>query len=202
MEKLDQAFRPGHEGVVNIVFNEHRPHRHHAIGQPLGGGHDVGHHIEILSRERRAQAPEPGDDFVKNQQNAVGVANLAQALQIALGRDQHAGGTSHRLDDDSGNRRGVVQFYHPLQIVGKFSAVFRHPAGKRVALDIMGVANVVGAGKHCAEHFAVGADAAHRDAAEIGAVIAALAPDQPGSGTLTAHPVIGQRHFQGGVDRL
>jgi hypothetical protein len=42
----------------------------------------------------------------------------------------------------------------------------------------MGVRHVVDAGQQRAEHLAVGDDAAHRDAAEIDAVIAALAADQ------------------------
>jgi hypothetical protein len=52
-------------------FAEHRAHRHHAVGQALGGGHHVRLDVEVVGRERRRQAAEAGDDFVEDQQDAV-----------------------------------------------------------------------------------------------------------------------------------
>ena len=66
----------------------------------------------------------------------------------------------------------------------------------------MGVRQVVDAGQERAEHLAVGDDAADRDAAEIDAVIAALAPDQPEPRALALGAVIGERDLQRGVDRF
>ncbi len=66
----------------------------------------------------------------------------------------------------------------------------------------MGVRHVVDAGQQRAEHLAVGDDAADRDAAEIDAVIAALAADQPEARALALHAVIGERDLQRGVDRF
>src|SRR6185312_12290125 len=45
-------------------------------------------------------------------------------------------------------------------------------------------------------------DAADRDAAEADAVIAALTADEAGARALAAHPVIGERDLQRGVDRF
>jgi hypothetical protein len=46
------------------------------------------------------------------------------------------------------------------------------------------------------------AHAADRDAAEVDAVVAAFAPDQPGARALAAHAVVGDRHLQRGFHRL
>ncbi len=46
-------------------------------------------------------------------------------LQVALRRHQHAGRTRHRLDDDRGDGRGVVQGDDALQLVGEFHAMLR-----------------------------------------------------------------------------
>jgi hypothetical protein len=81
------------------------------------------------SAPRRAcRAAEAGDDLVEDQQDAVLGADLAQALQVALGRRQHAGGAGHRLDDDGGDGRGVVQRDEALQqLVGQLGAVLGSP---------------------------------------------------------------------------
>ena len=82
-----------------------------------------GMHAEIVGGERRAEAAEAGDDLVEDQQDAVLVADLAQPLEIALRRDQHAGRAGHRLDDDRGDGRGVVQRDDALELVGELGAV-------------------------------------------------------------------------------
>src|SRR6185436_11895755 len=97
----------------------------------------------------------------------------------ALGRYQHAGGASNRLDDHRGDGRSVVQRDEPLQIVGKLGAMLRLAAAEGVAGDVVGMAEMIDSGEQRAEPFAVVGDAADRGAAEIDAVIAALAADQP-----------------------
>ena len=61
---------------------------------------------------------------------------------------------------------------------------------------------VVDAGQQRAEHLAVADDAADRDAAEIDAVIAALAADQAEARALADGALIGERDLEGGLDRL
>ena len=80
-----------------------------------------GRHAELLRGERRAGAAEAGDDLVEYQQDAVPVADLAQALQIALRRNQHAGRAGDRLDDDGGDGRGIVQRDEPLELIGEIA---------------------------------------------------------------------------------
>ena len=68
-----------------------------------------------------------------------------------------------------------------LEIVGEMRAPFRLALGEGLLLAIVGRRQVVDAGEQRAEEFAVGDDAADRNAAEADAVIAALAPDQAGA---------------------
>ena len=53
-----------------------------------------------------------------------------------------------------------------------------------------------------AEHLAVAGNAADRDAAEVDAVVAALAADQPGALAFAARAVVGDGHLQRGFHRL
>ena len=200
VEQLDHVLRTGHEGVVDFLLHEHRAHRDDAVGDALGGGDDVGRDAEIVRGERRAETAEAGDDLVEDQQNAVLGADLAQLLQIALRRDQHAGRAGHRLDDDRGDGRGVMQRDDALQLVGEFRAMLRLAAREGVLRQIVRVRHVVDAGQQRAEHLAVGDDAADRDAAEIDAMIAALAADQPCARALALHPLVGERDLQRGLD--
>src|SRR4029079_13652329 len=53
--------------------------------------------------------------------------------------------------------------------------------------------------EHGAEELAVGNHAADADAAEIHAVIAALAADEPGPGAIALHAMIGKRDLERGI---
>ena len=157
---------------------------------------------EIIDREGRAEAAEAGDHLVEDEQDAVLVADRAELLEVALRRDEHAGGAGHRLDDHRGDGRGVVESDQPLEIVGELGAMLRLAAGEGVPGEVVGVADVVDAGEQRAELLAVGDDAADRDAAEIDAVIAALAADQAEARALADGALIGERDLQRRLDRL
>ena len=129
------------------------------------------------------------------------VAQLAQALQIAHGRHQHAGGAGHRLDHH--RRNGVaMQRDQVLQRVGQLGPVLRQAAGEGVAGQVMRVRQVVHIGQHGAELLAVATDAAHGHAAEADAVVAALPPHQPHALALAARLLVGEGDLQRGVRAL
>ncbi len=86
--------------------------------------------------------------------------------------------------------------------VGELAAMLGLAAGEGVLAGLVGVRHVVDAGQQRAEHLAVGDDAADRDAAEVDAVIAALAADQAEARAVAVHAVIGERDLEGGVDRF
>ena len=129
-------------------------------------------------------------------------AGCGEALEIALGRDQHAGRAGHGLDDDGGDGRGVVQRDEALEVVGKFGAVLGLAPAEGVAAKVVRVANVIDAGQQRAEHLAVVENAADGGAAEIDAVIAALAADQARLGGVAFGPMIGERDLERGLDEL
>ena len=142
MEELPPV-RALHEGLVNLIRDKHRAHRDRAVGDALGAGDHVGLYAKVVHREGRTQAPEAGDHLVEYQQEAVLGADLAQALEVALGRDQHARGTGHGLDDHRGDGGSVMQRDQPIEVFGKLHAVRRLPAGHEVASRIVRMAYVV-----------------------------------------------------------
>src|SRR5262249_58125472 len=81
-------------------------------------------------------------------------------------------------------------------------APVRLALAERLLLAVVGRRQMVDAGEHRAEEFAVVDHAADGDAAEADAVIAALASDQPRARALAAYVVIGERDLERGVDRL
>ena len=187
---------------MDLAAGEHRAAGHGAVGDALGGRHQVRRDAEIICRERRPEAAEAGDHLVEDQEDAVLGAELAQPLQIALRRRQHRGRTRHRLDDDGGDRIGAMQRHHPLDIVGEFSAVVRLILRKRIAREIMGVTDVIDSRQMGRKGAAVRHHAADRHTAEADAVIAALAADQARPRSLSDGALIGERDLQRGIDGL
>ena len=196
VEQLDHVLGALHEGVVEALAHQHAAHRHGAGIHALGEGDHVGNDAVALGGEGGAEAAEAGDDLVEDQQDAVLVADLAQALEIALRRRQNAGGAGHGLDDHGGDGGGVVQRDDALQLVGEMRAPFRLAAGEGLFGAVIGVRQVVDARQQRAEELAVLDDAADRDAAEADAVIAALAADQARPAALALHVPIGERDLE------
>ena len=156
----------------------------------------------MIGAERRAEAAKRGDDFVEDQQDVVLGADRGKALEVALGRNEHARRTRDRLDDAGGDGRGVVERDEAFEIVRQFRAVLRLAAREGVLRNVMRVAQMVDAGEQSAEHLSVAADAADAHAAEIDAVIAALAADQAHLGGVALGAMIGDRHLQCRLDRF
>ena len=190
-----------HEGVVNLAGGHHRPQRHGAVGHLLGHRHDVGRHAEKLRAAVLAHAAKAGDDFIEDQQDAVLIANLAQALQIALGRHDHARRASHRLDDHGGDVGGVVQLDELEQLIGQRHAARGGHAAREGAIGLQRVRQVIDI-HQLPEHLAVGADAAQAGAAHVHAVVAARAANQLGLGGLALETPVGARHLERRIGRL
>ena len=131
------------------------------------------------------------------------VADRTQAVEIGLGRHQHAGRAGHRLDDHAGDGAGIVQRDQVLQRIGKLRAVNRLAATEGIASRIMRMRQVIHARQHRAgEGLAVGDDAAHRYTAKAHAVIGALAADETETLRLAARPVKSQRDLERGIHRF
>jgi len=132
----------------------------------------------------------------------VAVADGAQPLKVPLRRRQNSGRARHRLDDDRGDGRGIVQRHDALQFVGKMCTPVRLALGEGLMFAAIGRRQMIDPGQKRAEEFAVVDDAADGNPAEADAVIAALAADEPGARAFPAHIMIGQRDLERGIDRL
>jgi hypothetical protein len=199
VEQLDDVFRPAHELVVDVVTHHDAAHRDGARRDALGERDHVRHHAKALGSEGVAETAEPGDHLVEDQQDAMLVAQLAQPLEVALRRRQHAGRTGHRLNDNGGDGGGIMQRHHALKLVGQVHAPFGLTLGVGLLSAVVGVRQVISARQQRAKPLAVGDHAAHRNAAEAHTMITALTADHAGARGFTARTVIGERHLQGGV---
>ncbi len=95
-----------------------------------------------------------------------------------------------------------MQRQDALQHICLFGAVLGLPFGEGVLREVVGVRQVVDPGQQCAEHLAVGNDAADGNAAEADPVIATLAANEAKALPLALHPMIGERDFERAVDGL
>ncbi len=130
------------------------------------------------------------------------LGDLAQPLEIALRRRQHAGRSGHRLDDHGGDGVGAVQIDQPLQFIGEMRAIFRLALAEGLLFPVVGRRDVIDAGQQRSVQLAVIDDASHRSSAKTDAVIAALAADQPGAAALALDLVKSQRDLERGVGGL
>ena len=181
--------------------DRHRAHRLRAVGEALGHRHDVRRHAEALRGERLPGATEAADHLVEHEQDAVRVADLAQALQVALGRHEAAGRAGDRLDEARGDVLGAVEVHEAREVFGELDAVRAFAPREEVLLEVR-VPHVRDAGQPGSEFAAVVDEARQRDAAEVDAVVGALARDEHVAAALTARLVVGERDLHRGVDRL
>src|SRR5512134_4006709 len=195
-------FRTLHECVEEVLPYEHGSHGDGRIRHPFSHGEEVRNDSEMLRSERLSEASEASDHFVKDQQYSVMRTNLAQALEVADRRYEDAGRARDRLNDDGGNGRGIVQRTQALKLVGELGAVLRLTPGESIARGIVGMADMVDTRDPGAEYFLVQRDTAHRHAAEVDAVVAARATDQPVAPRFAARTVVGERDLERRVGRF
>ncbi len=187
-----------HEGLVDLPAGDHCAQRHGAVGNLLGNIHDVRGDAEILRAAVSAETTEAGDHLVEDQQDVVGIADFAQALQVTRRRHDYTGRAGHRFDDHCGDVRGVVQFNQAQQIIGQLNAAgFGHALGKGQA-GLQGVWQMIGV-HHQAEALAVAAHAAQRGAGDVHAVVATGAANQLGLAGLAFDAPVGAGHLDRGV---
>ncbi len=202
VEELDALGRAGlGDRVVDLLLRRDGAQRLRAVGDRLGHRHQVRGHAERLRAEVGAHPAPAGDDLVEYQQDAVLVADLADAVQVALGRRQAAERAGRRLDE---HRRDVVaadQCADPLQVLGEVGALVGLAAHERV-LGQRGVPHEVHAGQADAERAPVVDHARQRHAAHVDPVVGALARHEQLPMALAADAVIRQRHLHRRVDRF
>ena len=96
------------KGSITFELATSAPMRRIGGCDPLGQRHHVRLDPIAGAAEPVADPPEPADHLVRHQQDAVLVADLADAVEVALRRHDRTAGVLDRLEDDRGHRRGVL----------------------------------------------------------------------------------------------
>ena len=100
--------------------------RSEVITAPIGAYAEVspfavvimsGTHVEALDAEVVAEAAPGADHLVGDQQDVVLVADLADALPVAVLRHEAAARVLHRLEDHRGDRLRALELDHVLDLV-------------------------------------------------------------------------------------
>ena len=106
MAAVRQAARevPRARPLRDRLAHDHRAERDVARVDALGDRQDVRHDVPVVDREPLAGAAEAGHHLVADQQDPVPVARLADRLQVAVGRDDHAVRAGDRLEDHGRDR--------------------------------------------------------------------------------------------------
>ena len=97
------------ERLGQPVATDHRTQRRVAARETLRARDHVGEVVVALAPEHLAQSPERADDFVGDEQHAVLVADLADTLEVALGRDEAPAAVLQRLEKDRRHRVGPFE---------------------------------------------------------------------------------------------
>ncbi len=158
------------EGLGEEVATDHRAERRVAAGEPLGAGDDVGEVVVALAAEHRAEPAERADDLVGHEQHAVAVADLADPLEVALGRDEATARVLHRFEEHRGDGVGALEDDALLELVGEREHERLLVVGERVATAV-GVRHVAGAGGQRLEGRAQRGNTGDRERAQRGAVV-------------------------------
>src|SRR5947208_15419098 len=92
--------------LLHDAFLSHYQTDRQARAKALGQRHDIRLHIPVLTGKHLAAATYARLHFIENQQNAVPIAQLAQARQKSIGRYYVATLALNRLDQDGGDFAG------------------------------------------------------------------------------------------------
>jgi hypothetical protein len=102
------------EGVEDPASHEHGADRRKAAAEPLGDRHQIRRNAILLASVQRAGAPHAAHHLVQDQQDAVPVADLAYALEVALDR----GNAARRSPADGLGNEGDHSLGSQLQKLG------------------------------------------------------------------------------------
>ncbi len=127
------------EGLGDLVAHRHRAEWQVRAREALGHRHQVRHDVPVVDGEPPPGAPEAGHDLVADHQDVVPRADLADALDVAVRRDQDAVRPDDRLEEDRRDRVGALVADHvleALQALRDRARLLLAPAvGVRVAHD-------------------------------------------------------------------
>ena len=136
----------------------------------------VGPDVVALGGEPRADAAEAGDHLVGDEQDAVAVADRADALEVARGRRERAAGVLDGLHDHHRDRLGAGLDDRRLEVVEQERGELLLGLAGRAVVAVR-VADVDHVGDERLERGAQRRDAVDRERAHRGAVVGEPAGD-------------------------
>ena len=130
------------EDVAVEVAGDAVAHGHGAEGQvggrqALGHGDHVGHDVPVIDGEPASRSAEAAHHFVGDEEDAVAVADGAQALQVAVRRNDEAVRAGDGLDEDRGD--GVRTFVREDLFDLVEAAAREHLVGVAFAVEVAAV---------------------------------------------------------------
>ena len=135
------AGRPGHQRPPG----DDRAQRH-TRGNPLGHGNDVRLHVEVFHCEHLARAAEARLHLVRDEQDAVSVAEFAQRLHPALGRHDVAAFPLDGFHEDGGDLIGrhlrAEQFLLDFSHAGHLTFGKRQVKRAAIAVSVVDVCHL------------------------------------------------------------
>ena len=127
--------------IGNLPRGDGQPHRGIGVGASFGGGDDIGDDIPVLCRPYRPGAVPAAHHFIRNQQDAVFIADFPQSREIFRWWHHSAVGARYRLNE----HRGHIAFFlnHVVHIFGALdiTAGIIQPEGASVAVGVRGKAD-------------------------------------------------------------
>ena len=97
------------EWLEEALGGDHQAQWRITAGDPLRGGDDVGHVVEVSAGKHRADPTKGADGLVRHQEYVVLVADFADPLEVARGRREAAASILHRLEEYRCHRVGAFE---------------------------------------------------------------------------------------------
>jgi hypothetical protein len=111
------------ERVGDAPADDHAAERHVARVHALGEADEVGRDVPVLHGEPLAAPTEAGHHLVGDDHDAVAVADLTHAGEVAGRRHEDAVGAHHRLEDDGGHRLRPLDHERVLEVLQRALAL-------------------------------------------------------------------------------
>src|ERR1700756_5927076 len=87
-----------------------------AAGQPLAHSDQIRRNLPVIYREPLSGASEARHYFIGDHQDSVSAANLANALQVAVGWHKNAVGAGHGLENKCGDGLRALELYDFFEV--------------------------------------------------------------------------------------
>ena len=186
--------------VRDLVADADAAEREVTRGDRLGELDHVRLHPPVLEAEHPSGAPEPRDHLVGDEEDVVLVADLADAREVVVLRDDHAARPLHGFGDEHGHRVGAFAENRLLELVrGRDSLA--HPLRCPVAVGV-GRGDVHEARHPGLEHRPVCGDSGCGHRGQGDPVVAPLARDDLGLVRLAPKLPVVAGHLEVAVARF